>query len=339
MERPLQQMTSVRLYITGSTENAQKILRQTPDGLGIWKNTQFYINEGDEPCDYLVVFTHYSKIIRTSVPKERRIFIAGEPPQMKHYPESFLAQFGTVISSHESIQHPNAYIEQQGYIWFSGMQFNDDKTRTITHTYDDYKKEGSIKKTKTLSVICSDKCSKSGHKQRFEFVKNLKEALGDELDLFGKGQNPIPNKSDAIRPYKYHITIENGSAPHYWSEKLADCYLDEAYPFYAGCPEMGDYFPKEAYTRINLDDVEGTIATIRKAIKEDWHSNAQPAIREAKKRVLNDYNMFNLITQHIGRIAATTTTELTKEDKLYPRKYFKKGPKASLKRIWGKLRP
>ena len=254
------------------------------------------------------------------MPKEQRIFIAGEPPQMKHYPDNFLAQFGTVISSHTSIQHPNTHIEQQGYTWFAGIQFEDNGKQTVTRSYDDYHSEAPIQKTKTLSVVCSNKHSRSGHKQRFEFVQKLKQALGDELDLYGKGQNPIANKSDAIRPYQYHITIENGSAPHYWSEKLTDCYLDEAYPFYAGCPEIGDYFSQEAYTLIDLDDVEGTIEKIQQAIKENRHLKAQSAIRESKRRVLENYNMFNLITQHIERIELEAITDPAKSAKIYPRK-------------------
>lgn len=326
-------MKSVRLYLSDAPENAANILRQTPSGKGIWKDQQFYINEGDQPYDTLVVFANYLKIIRTSVPKERRIFIAGEPPQMKHYPDSFLAQFGTVISSHQSIKHPNAHLGQQGYTWFAGIQFKDSGKQTVTRTYDDYLDEAPIKKTKTLSVVCSNKNSKSGHKKRYEFVQTLKTALGDELDLYGKGQNPIANKSDAIRPYQYHITIENGSAPHYWSEKLADCYLDEAYPFYAGCPEIGDYFPEDAYTLIDLNDVTGTIEKIQIAIKENRHLKAQSAIRESKRRVLEEYNMFNLITQHIEQIDSAPVGISTKIEKLYPRKWFQKGLKNRLQMI------
>jgi len=327
-------MKSVRLYLCDSTENAENTLRQTPGSLGNWKGYQFYTNDGDQPCDYLVVFANYSKIIRTTVPLERRIFIAGEPPEMKNYPDTFLNQFGRVISSHESIQHPHARLEQQGYTWFSGIHFEDDGKQTVTRTYDDFQNEPSIQKTNKLSVICSNKHTKAGHKKRFEFVQKLKEALGDEMDLYGKGQNTIANKSDAIRPYQYHITIENGSAPHYWTEKLADCYLDEAYPFYAGCPEVGEYFPREAYTRIDLDDVDGAVKMIHQAIQEDKHLQALPAIREAKQRVLNDYNIFNLITQHIERMKPESVTKSTKQEKLYPRKWFKKGFKTRLQITW-----
>lgn len=318
-------MKSIRLYLSDSEENAQNTLRQTPEGKGIWKGHQFYTNEGDQPYDYLVVFANYSKIIRTSVPIERRIFIAGEPPSMKDYPEKFLAQFGRVISSHKSIQHPNACLEQQGYTWFSGIRFEDDGKQTVTRTYDDYQNEPPIPKTKMLSVVCSNKNSKPGHKKRFEFVQKLKAALGDELHLYGNGQNPIANKSDALRPYQYHITIENGSAPHYWSEKLADCYLDETYPFYAGCPEIDEYFPKTAYTRIDLDDLKGSIEIIRKVINEDRHLKTRPAIREAKQRVLNHYNLFNLITQHIEQITQNSETTTARKEKLYPTKWFRKG--------------
>jgi hypothetical protein len=326
-------MNSIRLYLSCKPENTYNILRQTPEGKGIWNGHQFYINDGHEPSDTLVVFANSSKIIRTTVPKERRIFIAGEPPEMKFYPDRFLAQFGTIISSHETINHPNAYLKQQGYPWFSGIRFEDNKKQVITRIYDDYKNEAPIKKTKRISVVCSDKSSKPGHKKRFEFVTKLKEALGDEVDLYGTGQNPIANKSDAIRPYQYHIAIENSSAPHYWSEKLADCYLDEAYPFYAGCPEIGEYFPENAFTLINLDNIEGSIKKIRQAIKEDRHLQMLSSIRESKRRVLEEYNIFNVIVQHIEQLEATVPVATKTKHKIYPRKWFHKGLRTRLQMI------
>ena len=46
-----------------------------------------------------------------------------------------------------------------------------------------------------------------------------------ELNHFGKGFNQIKDKSEGLKFYKYHITIENHLANHWWTEKLSDAFL------------------------------------------------------------------------------------------------------------------
>lgn len=317
-------MHTVRLHLPWETNQFPSLFRQTPDGSGVWKNLRFYVNEGPEPCDFLVVFAGQKGIIQEPINKQNTLFIAGEPPAIKRYPEAYLAQFGSVICSDTELDHPNKRLHQQGYPWFCGIRFADSGEKQAVKTYDDFKQDSRIEKTKLLSVVCSDKCSKPGHRKRFEFVKQLKEAFGDELDLYGAGQNPIADKTDAIRPYKYHIAIENSSAPDYWTEKLSDCYLEEAFPFYAGCPNLNRYFPDDAYARIDLDDPAETIRTIRRAMQEDWHQRSLDALRCAKQRVLEQYNLFNLISDHITQTGAPDNSTAS-QFKAYPSKWFSKG--------------
>jgi len=323
-------MHTVRLHLPWETNQFPSLFRQTPNGSEVWKNLRFCINEGPEACDFLVVFAGQTGMIQEPINKANTLFIAGEPPEIKKYPAAYLAQFGSVICSDPELSHPNKRLYQQGYPWFCGIRFTDSGEKLAVKTYDDFKQDSRIEKTKLLSVVCSDKCSKPGHRKRFEFVKHLKEAFGDELDLFGTGQNPIGDKTDAIRPYKYHIAVENSSAPDYWTEKLSDCYLEEAFPFYAGCPNLNRYFPDDAYARIDLDDPEGTIRTIRRAMQEDWHQRSIAALRSAKQRVLDQYNLFNLISEHITQMADLKNPD-SSNFKAYPSKWFRKGPLFRLK--------
>ena len=127
----------------------------------------------------------------------------------------------------------------------------------------------------------------------------LKEHYGDQLDLYGWGFNDFKNKWDVIAPYKYHIAIENCSTPHYWTEKLADTYLGNAYPFYIGCDNVDEYFSKDAFIKLNIHDAEGAIKIIDKAIAEDTATKQARAVEEAKQLVLDKYNLFNLIVEQI----------------------------------------
>ncbi|MDA9260663.1 glycosyltransferase family 10 [Puniceicoccaceae bacterium] len=323
-------MHSVKIYLPWRNKLPPTLFRQTLKNCGIWKNYKFSINEEKEPCDFLVVFAGQNSIIEEHIHKKNTLFIAGEPPAIKGYSEAYLAQFGSVICSDPKLHHPQKRLYQQGYPWFCGIRFDESGEQHITKSYDDFRQDTNIKKTKLLSVVCSDKQSKPGHNKRFQFVQKLKEAFGDELDLYGTGQNPIADKSEAIRPYKYHIAIENSEAPHYWSEKLSDCYLEGAFPLYSGCPNLQDYFPKNAYASIDLNDLEGTVQQIKCAIEEDRYTQSLQAIKEAKTRVLNDYNLFNLITEHFDRLNLIDNKS-EKPFVAYPSKWLRKGPLYRLK--------
>lgn len=324
------QMRTVKIHLPWRNKLPPPLFRQTQKNEGIWKHFKFLINEDEGECDFIVVFAGQNDIIKEPINKRNSLFIAGEPPAIKRYPAPYLAQFGSVICSDPKTHHPNKQLRQQGYPWFCGIRFDPSGEQHSVKSYDDFKLDSEIKKTKLLSVVCSDKQSKSGHKKRFQFVQKLKEAFGDELDLFGTGQHPIADKSEAIRPYKYHIAIENSEAPHYWSEKLSDCYLEEAFPFYSGCPNLQDYFSKDAYAPIDLDDPDASVRQIKRAIAEDRYAKSINALQKAKTQILDDYNLFNLITEHFEN---TDQTKTSQGDTFiaYPSKWFKKGPLYRLK--------
>ena len=105
-------------------------------------------------------------------------------------------------------------------------------------------------------------------------VERLVRHFGSRLSRYGRGFKPIPDKAEAILPYRYHITLENSSVKDYWTEKLADAYLGGAYPLYWGCPNLADYFPSDAFTMIDIDDPDTAIATIEKAIDNDYFPKA-----------------------------------------------------------------
>ena len=327
-------MKSIVIHFPWKAELQSPILRQTPGNNGIWKDYQFHVNKASGAYDFLVVYGGNRSLINTPLPKKNTLFIASEPPSIKKYSESYLSQFGGVICTDSEHRHPNLQLQQQGYPWFSGIRFLQDGSEVATKHYDDYKRDSVIQKSKLLSVVCSTKQSKPGHRKRFEFVQRLKEELGDELDWFGNGQDSVADKADAIRPYQYHIVIENSSYKHYWTEKLSDCFLEGAFPFYAGCPNIGEYFPHQAYQTIDLNKPEEAVQLIRTAIRTDRYQQSLEALKEAKRQVLDDYNLFNMITEYFDRVSEATPNE-KQAFKAYPEKWHKKGP---LYRMLSKVR-
>lgn len=297
-------MKKIKLSIAFDNENCN---RQLPGCGFVWKDYEFIINRPCEEADYWVVYSKGNRKAETCrVAIENTLFITGEPDSVYHYSQGFVNQFAKVVSCQRYLKHRNLVYSQPAQPWHIGKvsrrkigtNGEEQVAAVYTHTYDDLK--ASVpKKTRLMSVITSNKAFTKGHRERIMFVQKLKEHYGDELDLFGWGFNGFDNKWDVIAPYKYHITLENNSTPHYWTEKLADAYLGNAFPIYYGAGNIDEYFSKDAYLAIDIHDVEGAIRKIDQTIANNLAEKHATAIEEAKQLVLDKYNLFNLIVEQI----------------------------------------
>ena len=269
--------------------------RMTPESKGEWGNYRFIV--GAEECDWWVVYEKLEKKEKAVVPKGNIVLITGEPPSIKNYEPRFLRQFSLIITCHRDIKHADVLHRQQALAPRVGVRFRGIENLGFSKDYDEFKAMtlASFRKEKTISVISSNLTTTEGHRKRLEFVKALQAHFGNRIDVFGRGLKEIEDKWDAIAPYKYHVTLENSSYPDYWTEKLSDTYLGGAYPFYYGCPNLENYFPKGSFGRIDLDSVEESIATIEKAIEAETYEKAVGDIMAARDLVLDKYNLFPML--------------------------------------------
>lgn len=95
-------------------------------------------------------------------------------------------------------------------------------------------------KSKMISFISSDKNLTEGHSERLKWVS----MIGDQVDLYGRGINPIVNKEDGLCDYMFSVAIENGFYNSYFTEKILDCFATGTIPVYLGSPDIGNYFNK-----------------------------------------------------------------------------------------------
>jgi hypothetical protein len=288
----------IRIKLTTSFPELP-LLRQTPGGKGIWGDCRFFVNQDIDECDFWVVYEGLLKPERTVCPNGNTILVTGESPGVKRYNEKFLMQFAKVITCHNELKHSNTIISQQGNPWMVGGRFlGDGFDESFSKDYDELKSINKHYKSKLISLIISSKTYTEGHARRFQFVKKLKAHFGDKLDVFGVGIKEIEDKWDAIAKYKYHIVLENTSHHDYWTEKLSDAFLGGAYPFYYGCPNLSDYFSADAFTFIDIDDLDKSIATIENEIKNQKYEGSIEKIAEAKDLILDKYNIFPLISNY-----------------------------------------
>jgi Glycosyltransferase family 10 (fucosyltransferase) C-term len=273
------------------------LIRQTPGSEGIWGNCQFYVNQDVEKCDYWVVCNGLVSTESTICPIENTMIITWEPPAIKTYHKKFISQFGAVITCHQKIKHPNVIYTQQGLPWMAGGRYLGDRFDEIfSKDYDELKSIREYDKSKLISVTISSKSHTVGHAKRLKFVERLKAHFGNDLDVFGVGIKEVPDKWDAIAEYKYHIVVENSSILNYWTEKLSDAFLGGAYPFYFGCPNLSTYFPEDSFVFIDINNWNKSVELIEKAIKNQKYERSVEKIMKAKNLVLEDYNIFALIS-------------------------------------------
>ena len=128
------------------------------------------------------------------------------------------------------------------------------------------------------------------------------------MDWYGRGVNPFGRKYEVLEPYKYHVTIENHIARHHWSEKLADAFLAECLPFYAGDPAVDEIFPKESFIPIPIDDPKEAAAIIKAAIADREYEKRREAVLTAKRLVLEKYNFWAQVIEVIESESRQNTT-------------------------------
>jgi hypothetical protein len=289
------------------------LLRQTPASQGIWGNCRFLVNQDVDECDWWVVYEGLMVPEKSRCPKSHTIFITGEPKSVKNYDPDFLRQFGTVITSQREIGHPRVLYQHTALPWHVGINRD---SETVTFRFDDLRILGSFPKTKIASVVCSSQTTTAGHIQRIRFIEKLKSRLGADVDIYGRGFNPIADKWDAIAPYKYHIVLENSRYAHYWSEKIADAFLAYAFPIYHGAPNLGEYFPSGSFAPIDLTDPDAALATVERVICDEVFERSLKHLASARDLVLTKYNLFAMLAELCSRKAdssSATWIELSPE--------------------------
>jgi glycosyl transferase family 10 (putative fucosyltransferase) len=299
------------------TRHAWPWERQTEDEEGRHKDLQISWGAGGDP-DWLVVFDDISDPVRTRVPVERRILFVTEPPGQKRYLARAVNQFGILVSPYPIDGFRGTWVASQpGINWFYGVEFVDRKPVSRFGMRQFRSMKVPEHKATRISVVCSTKRKLPGHRARVDLLQRLTEALPGQIDVFGRGFKEIGDKAEVIDPYRYHLVLENNDCPHFWTEKLADAYLGYSLPIYSGCANVGDYFPLGSLVRLpDVHDHEGVIAIIRGLLQDDPWAARLSDIRLARDRLLDEHNIFSLITRITEK--ACGGLRLSEEQVIYP---------------------
>lgn len=283
---------------------AREWLRYFPGQEPVWGDCRFVFDNEARAYDWLVVYDDLPPAAgeRRSLRREvlagaaiNTLLVTTEPSSIKVYGRAFCAQFGHVLTSQEpwALPHPRRIYSQPALHWFYGS--GGEHYRNV----DEMRAQPPLHKTEDLSTVGSNKQqTHTLHHLRYQFTQAIKAAI-PEMDVYGRGYIPMPDKALALDGYRYHLAVENHHSLHHWTEKLADPFLGLCLPFYAGCPNAADYFPAESFIALDIHDVEGSIQRIRAAMSAGEYEKRLPALQEARRRVLEEYSLMAVLAREI----------------------------------------
>lgn len=277
------------------------ISRQSPGGSCEWKGMRITEDNVTE-ADILLVLNRPSENIVMKTLKGGAWLMSQESPvPLYDWHKKSFPYFDTVYTFWDEKSFGKAHVihDQTSLPWHIGKNY--DELKMLRYS--------ELPKQDRISWITSNASVKEGHKVRMNFLSTLRDNHFD-FDLFGRGFKPIDDKFDGIAPYKYSIAIENDACNDYWTEKLADCFLSWTLPFYYGCTNIESYFPEESYIRINPNNPEESIETMKWAVATNQWKVRADAIHAARELVLDKYQLFPALYNKIQGINPGTRNVL-----------------------------
>ena len=249
--------------------------------------------ESSDP-DWLVLNEPNREPLDTTVPRQRRMLIVGEPSPLCHWPVDYINQFGLLLSPYAITGFEGQWIQSHPALpWIAGWNR---ATNTVLPLCQ-LEALPVPEKQDAVSVVVSRKVVHAGHRDRLQFLDKLKSKLGDRLQIFGRGIREVDDKLDAILPYKYHLALENTIEANYWTEKLSDAFLGHALPLYSGCPNIDQWFSNDMMFRLDLNDHGQATEQIHQLIETNAYATYASKIANARRSVIQDESLFQVVAR------------------------------------------
>lgn len=147
-------------------------------------------------------------------------------------------------------------------------------------------------KTGFCSMMVSRSHSYAGHVFRHqvhhEFI-DLVHGYG-----LGSSTNPVylENKGDALKPYKFHVVVENSIQDDYFAEVLTDPMLCGAVPIYWGTDKIREYFPKLSLTFRTMVELRQILERVKKVDYSEFEEERISNFEIARNKYFQRENIF-----------------------------------------------
>ena len=177
----------------------------------------------------------------------------------KHY-----QLFDAILTTNETLLTlPNAIFKNSG----GEVVLNKNVHKQTYPILQDNSQMQIYEKSKMTSFITSNKTFTPGHVFRIECLQHVINN-NVPIDFFGVGIKEIVGKIEALKDYRFSVTIENGKCKNYFTEKILDCFLTGTIPIYHGCSNIGDFFNTDGFFIFETKDE--LLKIIKSLTKEDY---------------------------------------------------------------------
>ena len=281
-----------------NTQDNEDWLRLSPSGTKLYNGCNFIFNESEldkfNKIDYIVVFNQFKPIVdKIKFNTKNSLVFACEPPSIKTYSNNYLNQFEYAVSSDSNSTHKNLILSTTFFPWHIGIN-RDEKLNYGNLNFQKLKNLNPQKK-KNISLIRTNKSMCKEHDIRNEIYEKIISEFNNEIDVYGRDDNFISDKKDALLDYRYHICIENYFGMDFWTEKLSDPLIAKCNPIYLGCTNLNKYFTQNFY-KIKKDDIKYNFQLIEKILKKTDH---RFEFEKSRELIFEKFNIFNFITKFV----------------------------------------
>lgn len=138
--------------------------------------------------------------------------------------------------------------------------------------------------------------------ERVSLVNNIHTDV-PFIDFYGWGDSDnfkpfTSKKGNAIKDYKFCLTVENSHEKYYISEKFYDCILTNTIPIYYGCSNIKDYWTENGYFLLdNITDYQYVTDKLKwiNENQDELYNQMLPEVLKMKKRYFEEFNLLKKI--------------------------------------------
>lgn len=273
-----------------------------------------FVTEADDNIDAVIICNHAVNHLKAMVAPENVFHVHQEPGDKLYHGFMFNPVTGKKCG-HLALCDINSH---------PSLNWLVDKTFDELTNLDTSKDKVLADKTELFSGVISGHNALQGHYFRLQLLDQIKQAFA--IDLYGKRHNFIPDKWDALYPYKFSLAMENSRQHDYWTEKIMDCFLACTMPVYYGCKNIDKYFPKQSYIEINADNMQTSLAEMKEKLTDEYFAESYDYILEARELCLTKYST----APGLSNIVKENFTAATKQQVVIPA--FKRSVMTDIKR-------
>lgn len=281
--------------------NYPDLKRQTPNYTMKWGDFTF-TEENIEECDYLVILDYPKHNFSIKVNKNNILHLSLEPPNE-------ISKYRQYANKNVKWIFNQLDIKKNNVLSHGALPWHIDKDFDFLSKL----KVEDLQKENNITWITSNQRSSKGHHLRMKFLDDIKGL--PFVNLYGRGIKPIEDKWDVLSISKYGIAYENFQSDYYWTEKIIDCFLSYTMPLYFGCNAIGNFFPKDSFIQIDPNDKHINLFLKEIVESSKWEENLD-SISIARQLILNHYQLFPFLAEHIKSFELLKNTNLSEEKEL-----------------------